>query len=336
MAFMYGFIYILTVLIFRTNCQQALVAGSFNPYPGNMLQSMASQVPALSQKATAGSNFPGFPPPQAPLTGSSFPPPQPPQALLNAFKMGLPPGAASGPSSIDKLMGMFRGAGTGNSAAVGHVNKPSLPVTPGTKVMVTKWATQMGYKAYYEAHGCVDPTTTLLGQQARMASIALMMGCNNFMAHEVCDMAQLAHTGGQGTSMRTMMDMMIGKDTKHMLEECLTPSTFMDGIGSMMGSKQQTAPAAAGYAPPPATASQPKKAVNCSSVTQMLMMSAATEGLLNPETLEQIGTMRNRYFKMTCQENLIMGSLPYRLCCPGHVKAPTMQEAMMIRSMGAM
>lgn len=304
------------------------MGGSYNPMAARLLYSMASQMPTLSQKAAAGSNFPA---------------PQPPQVLSDALKSWVgqtapPASAAQAPSPAT---GMFGGAGNRAVAAAATpaatpVNRPPLPVTPTAKVMVTKWATQLGYKAYYEAHGCVDPAATLLGGQARMASLALMMGCNNFQANEVCDMAQTAHSGGQGAGMRTMISMMMGKDTKHMLEECLTPATLMNGIGGMMGSNLQGTPTAPSYGAAPAAASHTKKPVDCSGVTQMMMMSTAQEGLLNPEALEQIGTMRNRYFKMTCQENLIFGSLPYRICCPGHVKEPTMQEAMMMRGMAGM
>lgn len=57
---------------------------------------------------------------------------------------GLPPGAASAPGSLDKLMGMFRGAGTGNGAVAGHVNKPSLPVTPGVSIHLNDSVVESG------------------------------------------------------------------------------------------------------------------------------------------------------------------------------------------------
>ncbi|XP_059164114.1 uncharacterized protein LOC131947004 isoform X2 [Physella acuta] len=268
-----------------------------------------------------------------PQSSSNLPSPQAPQVLLDALKgsHGPPVGAAQPPSPMENLMSMF--GGMGSQASNTAPSSSSLPVTVGLRQMVTKWATQLGHKAYYEAHGCVDPSTTLHGRHGKMAAMAMMLGCNSPQAGEVCDVAQLAHGGPQGANARLMMEMLMPRQTKTMLEQCLTPSTLMNGFMGGAASQQE------GLTPPNGAAGSPaghKQPVDCSAVTQMLMMSpTAAEGLMSPESLEQIGHMRNKYLKMACQENMILGTLPYRLCCPGHVRPPTMEEAMMIRSMAA-
>lgn len=212
-------------------------------------------------------------------------------------------------------------------------SKP-VPMTRTMKNMANRWATQLGYKSYYEAHGCVDPTTILLGQHARTASFAMMLGCKTREAQQSCQMAQLSQAGGQAARTRLMMEMMLPKQTKMMFEYCLSPTTLMTGMTGLMTS--MASPTRGGLVPPSGAAtSSAGPTPDCSMVSQMMMMSpSAAEGMMSPESMEQIGLMRNKYLSMTCQENLILGSMPYRVCCPGTVRSPSLQEVFMMRGMG--
>ncbi|CAL1541741.1 unnamed protein product [Lymnaea stagnalis] len=323
---------VMVSLILQSECQLYNLLSAFqspNPYSGSPLFSFASQMPGSHQNAIG-----------ADRTASQFPSPQAPQVLLNAFKnaQGPPPGAAPLPNPMSNMMNMIGGMG-GHGLSQPHGGAGGhgiMPISGGMKQMVVKWATQLGHKAYYEAHGCVDPSTTLHGRHGQMASMAMMWGCASPQAGEVCDLAQMVHGGAQGANMRLMMEYMMPKQTKNMLEQCLTPSAVMKGfMGSMAPQpqpKQEGPPPPIGAeGAPPSGQSAP---VDCSSISQMLMMSpSAAEGVMSPENMEQIATMRNRYLKMSCQENMLMGTLPYRMCCPGYVRPPTMEEAMMARGM---
>ncbi|KAH9504291.1 hypothetical protein Btru_064558 [Bulinus truncatus] len=297
-------------------------------FVGNPLYSFASPMAGSNQNSVSGGG-----------TSSKFPPPQVPQILIDALNtQGPPQAAAPAPNFLSSFFSMLSGAGGGQGSGqpASTSGGQQMPVSAGMKQMVNKWATQLGHKAYYEAHGCVDPSATLHGRHSQMASMAMMFGCQSPQAAEVCELAQLAHSGAQGANMRMMLEMIMKNPMKAMLEKCLSPSTLMNG---MMGSNQVSSVQPGGLTPPMGAAGSPggqSSGIDCSGVSQMLMMNPnAGEGLLSPEGMEQIGTLRNRYFKMSCQENVILGTLPYRMCCPGYVRPPTMEEAMMLKGMAA-
>lgn len=61
---------------------------------------------------------------------------------------------------------------------------PLSPYLVQVKVMVNKWATQLGHKAYYEAHGCVDPMSTLHGRQSGLAGMGELSFLVRFIESE--------------------------------------------------------------------------------------------------------------------------------------------------------
>ncbi|KAK0043001.1 hypothetical protein Bpfe_027583 [Biomphalaria pfeifferi] len=343
-----GFYATLVLILFISHSECALynnligLSGQEMLY-GNPIYSFASQTPTVSQNLVVSERL-----------GSNLPPPQPPQVLLDFMKPHAPPPAAAPtPNFLDSLFSMM-GAGTrGGShgatptatSVTSSLHMPMstsgpqhMPLSAGMKQMVNKFATQLGHKAYYEAHGCVDPASVLHGRQSQMASLAMMLGCQSPQAGEVCELAQVANSGAQGSHTRMVMGMMMPPATKTMLEKCLSFSTLTSAL--MSGHQTHPTPQThKAITPPPEAAgssTSQNAAIDCSGIQQMLMMSpSAAEGPTSPEAIEQIGVLRNRYFKSTCQENILLGSLPLRMCCPGHVRPPTMEEAMMLKSMTA-
>ncbi|RUS70642.1 hypothetical protein EGW08_021600 [Elysia chlorotica] len=321
-----------------------------------------------------------------PPSSSNYGPPQPQQALtdhlgsappLNVsppLSIAPPPSAAQSSNPVDSFMSMMnnlearsQGQSSVQTGGQGRRAAQAIPVTGKLKQMVGKWATHLGHRAWYEAHGCVDPATTLHEKNGRMANMAMMMGCSNPEAAQYCELSQMAVGGAKlvanmammmgcsnpeaaqycelsqmavgGAKLaksRMFMEVLMPQHLRDQFEQCLTPSTLMDSFTGMLGGGTGYSQHSYGLSPPPGAAAYMHRA-DCSQVSPMLMMGSVgggEGGMLGPEALENIGRMRNRYLKMTCQENLIMGSLPYRLCCPGKVAPPTMQEAMMIKSMG--
>ncbi|KAK3759294.1 hypothetical protein RRG08_021241 [Elysia crispata] len=307
-----------------------LLGPRVTPYSrGSPLDSFASHVPGSSMNTISG----------GPPTGSKFGPPEPPQVLSDHLGPAPPPSAAQSGSPVNNFMNMvnnLESRSKGQRSGQGQGAGQAIPVTGKLKTMVTKWATHLGHKAWYEAHGCVDPASALHGKNGRMANMAMMMGCSNPEAAQYCELSQMAIGGAQAARSRMFMELMMPKHMRDQFEQCLTPTTLMDSFTGMFGGVGGAYPHQGFVLRPPPGAAAYKHGADCSQVSPMLMMGSVGggEGMLGPEALESIGRMRNRYLKMTCQENMLMGSLPYRLCCPGKVSPPTMQEAMMIKSMG--
>ncbi|GFO16075.1 hypothetical protein PoB_004258000 [Plakobranchus ocellatus] len=167
----------------RANCNlfNYLMAPQMTPYSrGSLLDSFASHVPGSSLNTISG----------GPSGGSNLPPPEPPQVLMNALgptqplNIAPPPGAATPTSPVDKFMNMVNGFGSQGQPASPTASSSGqqsagsgrmIPVAGKLKQMVTKWATHLGHKAWYEAHGCVDPANALHGKHGRLAGMVLQV-----------------------------------------------------------------------------------------------------------------------------------------------------------------
>ncbi|KAK3703620.1 hypothetical protein RRG08_039829 [Elysia crispata] len=91
-----------------------------------------------------------------------------------SLNVAPPPSAAQSGSPVNNFMNMvnnLESRSKGQRSGQGQGAGQAIPVTGKLKTMVTKWATHLGHKAWYEAHGCVDPASALHGKNGRMANM---------------------------------------------------------------------------------------------------------------------------------------------------------------------
>ena len=94
-------------------------------------------------------------------------------------------------------------------------------MVPHVRKMIKKQATQFGDLAYYQQHGCIDPTPANPGPGGIRPTQTLVYGCSSPVSRMVC-MRAGRKAAPQGSSMAMMMSMM-NPSMARTFEKCLTP-----------------------------------------------------------------------------------------------------------------
>ncbi|KAL8573936.1 hypothetical protein ACOMHN_029383 [Nucella lapillus] len=198
--------------------------------------------------------------------------------------------------------------------------------TPGFMRMGRRLGKTLGVKEYYDIHGCEDPALLFSGRQRTTATFAMTQPCQSLQAAEVCRMVQTR----ERTSNSLLASSLLPLHMKTRLENCLSAKALLNTLS--LSSFIPSSPFSPYYSPSFLSPSL-QSGMGSPSLREcgVLLSSVMDGGSLDPESMK---ATRRQLLPWVCNESTLGPSgLPFRVCCPGRVPEPTLQEAQIVRRM---